>query len=270
MNVCFAFLCNDAALSTTAQAVFRQALTVEGGAPHGWGLSYYQAGEPLLLKQPRTSGGAPLDLCARMAHLRTQLVLGQVAGPSAATRSMENTQPYRFHHWSYCQIGELPRFDEVLPELQRAIPDFMRRNIHGASADEVLFHLFLAFLNDAGRLDDEQLPAQQASAALRSALAYLDRLQRDHGGPATELCCLVTNGKIVLAARRGLSLVLARQTGYLNIGRDANERPLSYPHLRSVLIMGGRAPIGSGWEAVGEHAVVCVDPSLNIEYCPAS
>jgi len=270
MSICFAFLCNDAGLSTTAQAAFRQALTVDAGAPHGWGWSYYQAGEPLLRKQPRGLRAEPLDLCARMAHLRTHLVIGQVAGPTAEPRTMENTQPFRFRSWTFCQIGSIPRLDDVLPELLRAIPDFMRRNIHGATAGELLFHLFLAFLNDAGRLDDDQLPAQQASAALGSALTYLDRLQRDHGGPAAELCCLATNGKVVLATRRGLPLALARHSAYLNVGRDVDERRLSYPHLKSIVIIGGRAFAGAGWETIADHTSVCVDPSLNIEHCPGS
>ncbi|MBK8482716.1 MAG: class II glutamine amidotransferase [Proteobacteria bacterium] len=267
MNMCFAFLCNDAGLSATAQAAFRDSLTIEGGAPQGWGWSYYQAGEPLLRKQPQGLRTEPLDLCSRMAHLRTHLVLGHVAGPSTDPRAMENTQPFRFNNWTFCHVGAIPHLDAILPALLRAIPDFMRRNIHGVSAGEVLFHLFLAFLSDAGRLDDDQLPAPQASAALNSALAYLDRLQRDHGGPVRELCCLATNGKVVLATRRGLPLALARKSGFPNVGHDVDGRSLSYPHLKSVLIVAGRELAGAGWEAVDDHALICVDPTLNIEQC---
>lgn len=267
MSMCFAFLCNDAGLMATAQAPFRDALKIDAGAPRGWGWSYYQAGEPLLRKQPQGLRAEPLDLCARMAHLRTHLVLGHVAGASTDPRAMENTQPFRFHNWTFCHVGAIPNLDEILPALLRAIPDFMRRNIHGVSAGEVLFHLFLAFLNDAGRLDDEQLPAPQASAALSSALAYLDRLQREHGGPVKELCCVATNGRVVLATRRGLPLALARQSGFLNVGRDVDGRLLSYPHLKSVLIIAGRELAGSGWEAIDDRAGICVDSTLNIEPC---
>ena len=44
------------------------------------------------------------------------------------------------------------------------------------SPSEHLFHLFLAFLHDAGILDQPTPPPTAVHAALRNSLAFVDRL----------------------------------------------------------------------------------------------
>ena len=53
MNYCFAFRSTDSSLLVPALHPFRSVLQVANGAPAGWGLGYYQGGQPLLRKQPK-------------------------------------------------------------------------------------------------------------------------------------------------------------------------------------------------------------------------
>jgi len=266
MSWCFALLCNDAGLFTTAQAAFRQDLTTDDGAPHGWGLGYYQGGQPLLRKQPTALKDEPLDFCKRTESIRSNLVIGHVRADSKGGRRNENTQPFRFRRWLFCHLGSIQSFDQIEADVRTAIPDFMRRNIRGKTNSEVLFHLFTAFLNDAGQLDNDAITSDAAGSALGSAIKYVDRLSRDSGSGPMDHCCIATNGQVLVATHRSVPLCITRNSSYVNVGRDSADKPLSYPHLKAVVITGGRRPQSPGWESVDEGAVVSVDADLNIEY----
>lgn len=266
MSFSFAFLCNDAALSTTAQAAFHAELVAEGGAPHGWGLGYYQSGQPLLRKHPQALDSGPLDFYPQMENIRSNIVMGHVRGSAAGGRTNDNTQPFRFRRWLFCHSGTFSGFDGIRSEVSEAIPGFMRRNIHGSTDSEVLFHLFLAFLNDAGRLDDLAVPSSEVARALRSALAYATRLLDQGQAQPSGCCCIASNGRVLVALGRELPLAIARNSSYNNVGRGPDDRPLSYPHLKGVGLVVGRQPPSPGWELVAPEAVVAVNRDLDIEY----
>lgn len=267
MGFCYSFLCNDAGLSSTAQMAFHSTLVVDSGAPHGWGLGYYQTGQPLLRKHPAPAAQHPLDFCERMSNLRTNVVLGHARDDATGGHSNENTQPFRFRNWLWCQLGGGGDFEQIRADVSETIPEFMRRNIHGSTDAELLFHLFLAFLNDTGRLEDAALSGAVAAQALRSALAYVDRLIANRGSSRAPYCCMLANGQIVLAVHSQIPLLISRKSAYLHVGRGVDDRPISYPHLKAVVLAGGREPPSSGWESVSPEAIVTVDEDLNIEYC---
>lgn len=259
MTLCFAFACSDAALLDVALAPFQDQLKVAEGAPAGWGVAYYQAGQPLLHKQPRATKGA-LDLAAATRDLRTPLLLGQVRAPSEASNLNENTPPFRFRRWTFVLSGTPPGLAAARPEIEEAIPDFIKRNMRGQTEAELLFHLFLAFLNDTGKLDDQRIPGQTVARTLSSSLAYVDRLT----GKEWPYCAIASCGEVLAAKQRETPLYLARHSSYDNVGVGLDDKPISYPHLRAALLLGGGAP-GEGWERVNDGSVLITDRNLNIE-----
>ncbi|MCC6746536.1 MAG: class II glutamine amidotransferase [Deltaproteobacteria bacterium] len=265
MSFCFAFLSNDAGLLGPALSPFRAVLHEAKGAPHGWGVGYYQAGQPLLRKQPKTPEGE-LDFVSKIEALRSNFIIGHRGGRRAGAQSTENTQPFRFRNWLFAHLGTVERFDEVKAGLLSSVPDFIRRNIRGATESEHLFHLFLAFLNDTGKMDDPRVSGAVVGRALDTTVAYLDRLVTDRSGPPASHCCLATNGRIVVARSRGLPLRVTRHGSYTNVGRGPDDRPLSYPHLKAVMLAGGSIPEAPRWETVAEGHTVVIDAELNIEY----
>ncbi len=265
MSFCFGFIANDAALTHCALGPFQQALTLPGGAPNGWGLACYQVGQPLLRKQPKPFPG-PMDLSDMAANLRSNMVLGHIRNPTMGGLRTENTHPFRFRHWTFCHVGTVPRFDGIKPELLRAVPDHIRRNIRGKTDSEHIFHLFLSFIADTGKIDDPRIPPLEAGKALFDAFAYVDRLLAEKsGGEASSSsgCCLVSNGQVILAIRRGLPLSIRRQSAYTR--PDESGRSVEVPHLKSVVLVGGRDPVGLGWEEVSEGSVVTVNTQLEIQ-----
>jgi glutamine amidotransferase len=264
MGFCFGFMCNDSALLACALEPYAEVLTVKEGAPQGWGLGYYQAGQPLMRKQPK-SMSEPLDFAHHAAQLRATLIVGHVRDAAAVGQRTENTHPFRYRNWMFCHSGALDRFEAIRDDLLRAIPEFIRRNIRGTSDSEHLFHLFLSFVNDTGKIDDQRIPSQVAAQALASTFAYVDRLIMDRGGAASTGCCVLTNGSILIGTRRGHELRVLRTNAYRCT--DATGRAIPSTHLKAAALIGGaRVPNPAGWETVADRGIVTVDARLNIEH----
>jgi hypothetical protein len=254
----FAFVCSDSALVDVAIVPFAASLATEG-APQGFGMAYYQNAQPLLRKQPRSVDA--LDLASEASDINTSILLGQVREPSDAPNLNENTPPFRFRRWTFTLLGAPADLGVGKEAIHGAIPDFIRRNIRGKTNAEVIFHLLLAFLNDAGKLDDPRAPAPNIARALSSSLAYIDSLI----GSSWDYCCMLSNGHSLVATHRGLPLHLTRNSSYDNVGTGPDEKPLSYPHLRAAMLLGGASPVGEGWESVDEGVVLMANADLDIE-----
>lgn len=263
MTHCFGFICSDPALVAVAQRPFQAALTADA-APQGWGLAYYQGGQPLMRKQPRGVAGS-LSFVEHCQGIKAPLIIGQVRDAAEGANLNENTPPFRYRQWTATFCGKVDRLQEISEELRSAIPEFIKRNIKGKTQAEVIFHLFLAFLNDTGKLDDPRIPGPLLGRTVRSVFAYLDRVVTGAGGDKTPYLFLVSNGRLLAAGHRGMPLHLARQSNYEAVDTSPDDRPISYPHLKAVMLLGGKDPDNVGWESVDENAVLVADDDLNID-----
>ncbi len=262
MSFCFGFLSNDSALVQCTLEPFAGPLTADGGAPHGWGMAYYQVGRPLLKKQPKPYE-APLSFSEAAAKLRSNLILGHIRDATIGGQRTENTHPFRYRNWTFCHCGTVDRFPELKEDLLKSVPDFIRRNIRGKTDSENIFHLFLSFLNDTGKLDDPRIPPREVARALNSTFSYLDRLVQEHGGEGNNGCCMATNGHFLVAARQGMEVKVARKSSF--DCRDSEGNALATDHLKAVVVIGGTPPDVPGWEQVADRSVLMVDRDLNIE-----
>jgi predicted glutamine amidotransferase len=199
MSRLFAIVCNEPARLAQAIEPVRTALTVDE-APHGWGLASFQGGEVLLQRSPKPS--APVDFARAVFELRSDYVLGNVRAPGAKA-APENTPPYRYRSWVFGHSGRIQNFAAIQGDLLASVPDFLRRSIRGQTESENLFYLLLAFLHDAGKLDDQEPRLDVAESALRATLAMTEQLASTHGAVVQGLNVILTNGRFVLAARKG-------------------------------------------------------------------
>lgn len=263
MSYCFAFISNDSSLTGCALQPYKQMLTREQGAPHGWGLAYYQAGQPLLRKQPKATQG-PLDFTAQAENLRTNVIIGHVRHATVGSQRTENTHPFRYGNWTFAGCGHLEMFPAIKDDLLRSVPDFVRRNIRGKTDTEHLFHLYLSFLHDTGKLDDHRISADVAAQSLWATFNYLNRLIRDRGGEPSPGCYLLSNGSFIIATRQGVPLWVKRHNEHTCLNAAGNLAPV--PHLKTAMLMAGDVSVGPGWEMVADNAVVTIDTRLNIEF----
>ena len=168
------------------------------GTTLGWGVGFYQGGELLLRRRP-VDDRPTLPLADALRDLRTDVLIGHVRHATVGAMRTENTHPFKYRQWLFAHTGTVAGFPAMRDRLAESIPQFLRRNVRGDTDSELLFHLFLSFLHDAGKLDQPQVDASDARAALRSSLALVDRLSAEEGAEASGGNLLVTDGEYLVA-----------------------------------------------------------------------
>lgn len=170
-----------------------------------WGIGFYQAGEVLHKKRPHASapGEAPLEWKDVAGNVRSDCAVIHFRTATVGDYRSENTHPFRMRQWLFAHSGTVHGFDAVREALLEPMPDFLRRNIRGTTDSEHVFHALLSFLHDGGQLDNPDVDPKIVLNALRSTFALIDRLVSEIGAPEATLGCVLTNGRQMIAARRG-------------------------------------------------------------------
>jgi glutamine amidotransferase len=272
MSRLFGVMCNDPERLACALHPTRDALVVPG-APDGWGLAFFQGGEVLLQRHPKPVAG-PLDFFQTVRELRTDYLVGHVREPGTQPK-LENTQPYRFRSWVFAAAGPTPVLGDGGPaRILEQVPDFLRRNIRGQNDAELVFHVFLSFLHDGGKLDDPNMRVGDAASALSATIAVVDKLG---GGDPARIDVIATNGRIMLALRRGKPMYTRQTNGITDcrLCREANpadgrqeRRRFNHEHVRATLILGEPDKIANDWEEVPEGTIVTVARDLTTGKIP--
>jgi glutamine amidotransferase len=156
-------------------------------------------------------------------------------------------------------------FDQVRERLMASVPDFLRSGIRGDTDAEVVFHVFLSFLHDAGRLNDGPVEGPLVREALRSTLAVVDGMTSEVGSGAAQLNMMLSDGVDMVAVHRsdaGMSLRTLSGKGDADaiIGDDAQLRrkipELGRMHFTLVASDFDEAPPNGRWKAVPDCAIV--------------
>ncbi|MSP15522.1 MAG: class II glutamine amidotransferase [Myxococcales bacterium] len=264
MTRLFGVTCNEPERLPCALHSARAALTADT-APHGWGLGFYQGGEVLLQRHPKPAGR--VDFHGVLTSLKAEYAIGHVREAGFPAK-LENTQPFRFRQWVFAHSGALADSDLLRGSLSSAIPDFLCRNIRGGTDSELIFHLVLSYLHDAGRIDDSGLPAAEAGRALADAVRAVQRFAAQAGAAPPGLDLVLTNGRILLAVRSGRPMWWRRTNGLADCApcREQARRPVAHEHLRAILVVGDPAVIepGLGWEELPDGTLLQVTRDLQV------
>lgn len=202
----FGFIGNRSDISPHVLKVEAQALIAKGrGRTLGWGFGFYQGGEVLLRRRP-IDEHQTVDVPALMRDVRTDVLVGHVRLPTVGEPGTRNTHPFRYRQWLFAHTGTVAQFENLRDRLVTSIPDFLMRNVRGDTDSELMFHLFLSFLHDAGKLTD-QAPATDVIDALRTTVALVDRLSSEEGADDSgRIGILVSNGEYIVGLTRGAGM----------------------------------------------------------------
>lgn len=221
----FGMIGNRPDLGSRVLGVEAESLRARGrGTPLGWGIGFYQGGEVLMRRRP-IDDRAEIDVAKLAADVRADVLLGHVRSATVGALRTENTHPFRYRQWLFAQTGTIAQFDQVRERLVASVPEFLRSGIRGETDSEVLFHVFLSFLHDAGRLGDHAVEAPVVREALRSTLAVVDGMTAEVGGTPGELNLLMSNGDYLVAVHRNNEMRYRTFSGKADaeflIGEDA-------------------------------------------------
>jgi hypothetical protein len=227
-------------------ASLRCVLSLEGPAVKdageglgGWGLIYYKAGDILLKSHPFSTTQIE-GFLEVLGEAETDTLLGRFESVSSPPPGKWNMQPFRYRGWVAVQQGRVDGFNKIREDIVGAMPDFLGRSLKGTSDAEAVFHLFLSFLYDTGKLDLQKIDPQVVVTALRHSLEFMQRmcLERDARPPALSL--LVSNGSMLAGYSHGEGR-MGIYEGRGDCERcDAREKCRLYRHsesTRSALVM---------------------------------
>jgi predicted glutamine amidotransferase len=273
MSRLFAYMGNDQDRVKCALYPARTLLVADGAAKDAfdaWGLGFYQGGEVLLQRRPKPPT-EPVDFYGLTKDLRTDVIIGHVRAGTVGKPKNENTHPFRFRSWLFAHHGTVPNFDGIRDELLRAVPDFLRRNVRGQTDSEHLFHMMLAFLHDAGKLDDMNVSTAQVRDAVRGALAIVEKAAGKEAADKMECALALTNGRILVATRHGAPVYLQERTSLhdCSVCREPppRDKRVDHEHLRSVLIVADVAPPSPDlkFTEVADKTLISVSHDLKVE-----
>lgn len=235
----------------------------------GWGLGFVQGGDVLLQKRPRASTNE-VDFYALAKDLRADALVGRVGLGEGASANIvaEDADPFRFRSWLFGSVGQVSSngFAGIRERVLESIPDFLRRNIRGKSPSEHIFHLFLAFMHDAGTLDATSPAPAAVRAAVRNSVVFLDRLLAGTGSEPMSIALVATNGRSFLAASCGQPVQYLEVEGISDcpvchgrsdLGRDGRRIP--HDALRALIVESNAATQGrAGWHPLPERSALIV------------
>ena len=267
------------ALSSARGALYSKSTR---GGNDGFGLGFVQGGDVLLRKRPRAET-SEVDLYGLARDTRAEALLGRVGlapteGDDARTDTKpdvsvraEDADPFRFRSWLFGSISDVSpaAFEAVRERVLESIPAFLRRNVRGLSPSEHLFHLFLAFLHDAGLLDQPTPPPTAVHVALRNSLAFVDRLLVSSGSKSLKIALAATNGRCFVATGCAFPMRYLHVEGISDcpVCHAANDRSdpqrsgRRIPHeaLRAVVVEANRdVATRPGWHDIPDRSALIV------------
>jgi predicted glutamine amidotransferase len=261
----FGIIGNRPDLASRVLAFEAEALRARSkGAPLGWGLGFYQGGEVLMRRRP-IDERTEIDVAKLAADVRADLVVGHVRHATIGPLRTENTHPFRYRQWLFAQAGTVAEFEQVRERLVASVPDFLRGGIRGDTDAEVLFHVFLSFLHDAGRLNEGQVESSLVREALRSSLAVVDGMTAEVGSGAAKLNVIVSDGDQLVAVHRSdaamrVRVLTGKADADLVIGDDPQLRrkipELARMHFTLCASDFDETPPNGRWKAVPDCAIV--------------
>ncbi len=249
-------------------------INLRTGDAGSWGLSYYSAGELLQRVEPKKQG-EPLDV-KKIAHgISADLIAMHTRMATVGSIRPENVHPFRFRDWIFAHNGTLAGFDAFKDKLCNTMPPFILRGIRGDTDSEHLFHLFLAFLFDAGlsgRPDPGIIPIRDA---LNRAFTTVDEFAREQGEKPSPGSAFVSDGYSSVVLSRGIPVdyILIEGIRDCSVCRRSirpgqSEVPrVDHINLRAVLLRSEPSEqTPSGYLRLQDNSFLMVTKTHNVEF----
>ncbi|MCG8419381.1 MAG: class II glutamine amidotransferase [Proteobacteria bacterium] len=260
MTCLFGCTCNQPEQLAHALAPIRSALVADPPVER-WGLGYIQGGEALLSRTPRRSEH-PVDFYQQLERLRSHYVMGHAAVADGLSGNV-NTQPFRYRRWLFAQEGTIADISRVQDKLLDHVPGFLRRNLHGKTPAEYMFHIFLSLLHDTKSVEDPNLPLAESRRALYAAIKLTKSVLNEDGVEYNLGNITASNGRSMLAARLDKPLYM-RNLMVAESSRDRTKADRDNG-FRGVLLVSADTHPGEGFEEIPRESVLMVSRELRIE-----
>jgi predicted glutamine amidotransferase len=172
----------------------------------GWGVAYYVAGSPQVVKSERSI--VDCRLFQRISGVvRGETVLAHIRKATVGEKNILNTHPFQYGNWVFAHNGNIKNFNSLRHRLVEKISPELRPFILGDTDSEVFFYILLSQI-----LPTAQGPIQDAFVALKKALQTIQEIVGPYNPLAipnqdeTYLTFILTNGSWMFAFQGGQQL----------------------------------------------------------------
>ena len=194
---------NDAVYMPSLLYALGPALTGPSGDAEGetWGLGYYADHRPLIIKKPSEI------LTERTAfHLAKEVRSRTIVASAQRSAVRDQAPPFRFRRWLMTYTGDVTPLSQLQGLITEKLPSFLRTELGGGTAGQLLFAMMLAELYRGGELEKPVGdPGAIHDAVCRTADAVKTLSSEAEGGPV-QLGFVVTSGRGLNAASVGAPL----------------------------------------------------------------
>lgn len=179
--------------------------------PDGWGLAYYIADTPHVVKSTVTAESD--DLFRHVSGIVTsQTVLAHIRKATHGKLTLLNTHPFQYGRWTFAHNGNIKQFDEVKKALLDEVAKDYKPYCLGETDSEVIFHLILSFINKRVNIHDQHPDLKLVMEGIREAVTRICEIVgelsiKEAGIPSENyLTFVISNGPIMIAMNGGMSL----------------------------------------------------------------
>ncbi len=218
--------------------------------PHGWGIGWWEGATPRVRKG-LLPAHSDENFVSAARGARSAVVIAHVRDASIGPVTAENTHPFSHGRWLFAHNGTVARFkrssavrDAILAEVDADLRPLVR----GDTDSERIFLLFLGRLRARASLDGAS--ASQVRRALAETTEVVGRIADDPSERPSSMNFLASDGRVIVATRRGRSLHLATDAGPRHAFVVASE------------------PVGNGgtrWAEVPEGGFVATEDGVRVE-----
>ena len=253
--MCRLFGCRTAAPGGVAHELLHgaNALRVQSREhPDGWGLGWYAGRVPQVVRSLTAAHGDE-DFEEVSSFVTATTILAHIRKASVGKIALENTHPFEWGPWLFAHNGTIPDWERARGPLEASIDPALRTSLRGETDSERCFLLFLTRLSR--RCDPASATFADAAAALAETVNTVARTC----GPEAATTFLVTDGRLMLACRRGRTLYVSaaepERGGRVAWFAVASEDPRLHEPTPP-----GRSP----WREVQPDTIVGVDSDLRL------
>lgn len=194
--------------------------------PHGWGVAYYVAGSPHIIRN--VDAAIEDQLFKRVSGIvSSHTVVAHLRKATLGEHSIVNTHPFQYGPWVFAHNGHIHEFDKYRDDLLKLVSPNLSRFILGETDSEIIFYIILSHYFEEYSLQDVPTVAQMAKL-LRKAISSIEKIIGSHAtvdSPSLEfnyLSFILTNGDIILGHQGGKKVYYST---YKNKCQDRDQCP---------------------------------------------
>jgi predicted glutamine amidotransferase len=179
--------------------------------PDGWGLAYYIAETPHIVKSTNTAETD--ELFKKLSGIvSSQTVLAHIRKATQGKLSLTNTHPFQYAKWTFAHNGNIKNFDAIKDEMLKFISPTLSPYYLGETDSELFFYFLLSYLEKEVDLHSENPDLKKSMIQMEKALAHLNEIIgplniKDVGVPTDNyLTFVIANGPMMIGLNGGMCL----------------------------------------------------------------